>query len=363
MNAKQLFNKTKPFCMAKLGLGAVTVLLSTVLFLILLGIGWLFGDGGMFFAIIIWIGGVGVIRFALMHYMGYLVKAGHIAVIAEAMKTGQVPANQVEYGKAIVQQKFATSNIYFAVDKLVTGAVKQIQRGIEKLGNKLDFIPGMEAVTGLANFFVEISLGYIDECCFGWTFYNAGQNAFKSAADGVVIYAQNWKVLLKDAAKTMVKVVVGLILLALAIFIPVGLLFKILKWSPLIAFILACLIAWVVKFAFVDSYIMCQMMVSYMQVAPNTQITFDLYGKLSAMSKNFKELLQKGQEAEPAAAYAGAGMAATQTAVPAQAVPVQTAAVSENAAQTAGKPKFCGQCGAKNEPGTKFCGSCGAPMN
>ena len=99
MTAKQLFNQTRPFCMAKLALGGVTVLLSVILFAILMGIGWLFGDGGMVVTFIIWIGGTGVIRLALMHYAGYLVKAGHIAVIAEAMKTGQVPANQVNYDK------------------------------------------------------------------------------------------------------------------------------------------------------------------------------------------------------------------------------------------------------------------------
>ena len=47
MTAKQLFNQTRPFCMAKLALGGVTVLLSVILFAILMGIGWLFGDGGM----------------------------------------------------------------------------------------------------------------------------------------------------------------------------------------------------------------------------------------------------------------------------------------------------------------------------
>ena len=176
--------------MVKLALGGATVLLSVILFAILMGIGWLFGDGGMVVTFIIWIGGTGVIRLALMHYAGYLVKAGHIAVIAEAMKTGQVPANQVNYGKQLVTERFATSNIYFAVDKLVTGAVKQIQNGIDKLGNKLDFIPGMEAVSGIAKFFVSISLGYIDECCFGWTFYNPQQGAFKSAADGADSAAQ-----------------------------------------------------------------------------------------------------------------------------------------------------------------------------
>jgi len=238
--------------MAKLALGGITVLLSTVVFLILMGIGWLFGDGGIFFALLIWIGATGVIRFALMHYVGYLVKAGHIAVIAESMKTGQIPANQVEYGKNLVKQRFVTSNVYFAIDKLVTKAVKQIQGGLEKLGNKLDFIPGMEAVTGLAKFFVDISLGYIDECCFGWTFYNPQQGAFKSAADAVVIYAQNWKILLKGAAKTMLKVVLGLIGITLAIFVVLGIIFKILKWSPFIAFVLACLLTWIVKFAFIE---------------------------------------------------------------------------------------------------------------
>ena len=103
--------------MAKLALGGATVLLSVILFAILMGIGWLFGDDGMVVTFIIWIGGTGVIRLALMHYAGYLVKAGHIAVIAEAMKTGQVPANQVNYGKQLVTERFATSNIYFAVDK------------------------------------------------------------------------------------------------------------------------------------------------------------------------------------------------------------------------------------------------------
>ncbi len=345
MTAKQLFNKTRPFCMAKLALGGATVLLSVILFAILMGIGWLFGGGGMVITFIIWIGGTAVIRFALMHYFGYLVKAGHIAVIAEAMKTGQVPANQVNYGKQLITQRFATSNIYFAVDKLVTGAVKQIQNGIDKLGNKLDFIPGMGAITGVAKFFISISLGYIDECCFGWTFYNPEQGAFKSAADGVVIYAQNWKVLLKDAAKTMAKTIGLTIVIALVIFIPVGLLFKIFQWSGLVAFLVACLIAWVVKFAFMDSYIMCQMMVSFMQVAPSTVITFDLYSKLCGISSKFKELFRKGQAEDPQPAYADAATA------PAAAAP-----------EPAAKPLFCGQCGAKNAPGTRFCGECGASM-
>ena len=274
-----------------------------------------------------------------MHYGGYLVKAGHVAVIAEAMKTGQIPANQVSYGKQLVLERFLTANVYFAVDKLVGTAIKQIQNKLQQLGSKLDFIPGMGAVTGLAKFFVDISLGYVDECCLGWTFYKKEQGAFQSAADGVVIYVQNWKTLLKDAAKTMGKVLLIMVVMVLAIFIPVGLLFKLLKWSALAAFLFSCLIAWVVKFAFIDSYIMCQMMTGYLQAAPHTPVTFDLYTKLCGLSASFKELFQKGQAEGPR---------------PAQA--------ASHAAASAASGSYCGRCGTKNEPGAKFCGGCGQPM-
>ncbi len=347
MTSKQLFSKTMPFIWAKLALGGAMVLISVILLAILMGIGWLFGEGGMLVTFIIWVVLVALVRFVIMHYFGYLVKAGHIAVIAEACFTGQIPPNQVNYGKEMVKQRFATANIYFAVDKLVTGAIKQIQKGIGKLGDKLDFIPGMDAISGAAQFFVSIALGYIDECCLGWTFYNKQQGAFKSAADGVVIYAQNWKPLLKGAAKTLLKVILGTIVIALIIFVPIGLLFKIFKWSGLFAFLLALLIAWVVKFAVMDSYIMIQMMATYMDAAPRTTITFDLYSKLSGISGDFKELWRKGQSEEAQPAYAAAANTA----------PAQPTAESAGA-----KPVFCGQCGAKNAPGTKFCGSCGAKM-
>jgi len=361
MTGKSLFSKTMPFCMAKLGLGAILVAVCTILFAILMGIGWLFGDGGIFVCLMIWLASIKVVHWAIMHYAGYLVKAGHVAVIAETMKTGQVPANQVDYGKKMVTERFLTSNVYYAIDTLISGAIKQIQGKIDKLGTKLDFVPGMDAIANVAKVFVDVSLGYVDECCLGWTFYNKEQSAYKSAADGVLIYVQNWKAVLKNAALTVAKLMLALVLVVLVVFVPVGLVFKILKWSGLAAFILACLITWVFKFAFVDSYIMCQMMATYMQVAPTTTLKIDLYGTLCSFSKSFKELFEKGQAESPTPAAAAA--APTYTAPAAQA---PTAQASTPAAPTptapANKPVFCGQCGAKNERGTKFCGSCGAKL-
>ncbi|MBQ3193807.1 MAG: zinc ribbon domain-containing protein, partial [Oscillospiraceae bacterium] len=127
-------------------------------------------------------------------------------------------------------------------------------------------------------------------------------------------------------------------------------LFKLLKWSGLVAFILACLVAWVVKFAFLDSYILCQTMSGYMSVAPTTRLAVDLYTPLSNISSSFKELWNKGKE-EAAQSGWSAAPAPAHNLNPA---PVPAAAPAQGC--------FCGQCGAKNEPGATFCGSCGAKL-
>jgi len=246
----------------------------------------------------------------------------------------------------------------------VAGAVKEIQRGIEKVSNFLDFVPGMDKVASLAKWFVDLSLGYIDECCLGYTFYKAEQGAFQSACDGVVIYAQNIKSLLKNAVMTMVKLVLATLAAVLIVFVPVGLVFKLLKLSGLFAFVVACLIAWVVKFAFLDSYILCQTMAGYMAVATTTEITFDLYGKLSNVSAKFRELWEKGKEEDPTGIY-GENPGYEEPAYDApvyDATVYETPRIPEAPAQPTAGGKFCGQCGAKNDSGAGFCGGCGAKL-
>ena len=148
-----------------------------------------------------------------------------------------------------------------------------------------------------------------------------------------------------DAAKTMLKVAVFMIVVILISFVPIGILFKILKWSPLAAFIIAIFIAWTIKFAFLDSYILCQTMTGYMELAPNTQITFDLYSKLCGISNSFKKLYGEGQKENPKPAYEAVNN-------------VNTSHLNTNEE----KPIYCGKCGAKNVGGSGFCGSCGAKL-
>ena len=307
---------------------------------------------------IIWLSLIGIVNFFLNHYIGYLVKAGHVAVITIAFQTGQVPANPFETGKTMVKERFGTSNVYFALDKLVAGSVKQLQRTLGRITDGLlGALPGADGVKSLMNMFLDISLGYVDECCLGYTFAHPEQNAYKSAADGVVIYFKNWKTLLKDAAKTTGVVILSFVAVTLVAFVLFGGLFRLFGWSGFMAFIISLLFAYTVKYAFIDSWILVKMMSSYMQVAPTTQITFDLYDKLCNLSKKFKELFNKGTS-EPQPAYAGQASGYGEQQSPAE-IPQAAAPSYDPPAPVSAAPRFCPSCGKALEPEKVFCGNCG----
>lgn len=355
MKTGKVFFGTMSFCWLKLALGLADVLVGALLFAVTMGIAMLLGSGEMGVVMfLIWVGAWGIAHWIIKHYVSYLLKAGHVAAVAQSFKEGAVPARAVSVGIAGVKERFATSNVYFVVDKLVAGAVKQLQKVFGKVTDKVTGLmgnmPGGTVIKTAGNMFIDISLGYVDECCLGYAFYHKEQNVYKSSADGVVVYAQNWKKLLKDGAKTTAIVFLTIFVLTLLSLAVVGALFKVLGWSMLVAVILSFFVALVVKRAFVDSWIMVKMMSTFFTAAETTEITFDLYGKLSNLSGKFKELFKKAeteQEVAPA--------------------PVETAeTVFENPASSdisSGiKIRFCPQCGTRHEVVVKYCMACGIPF-
>ncbi|MCM1113229.1 MAG: hypothetical protein NC399_08260 [Muribaculum sp.] len=303
MKANEVFRKTMKFVWMKLALGGCAIAFSIVLGLVLYGVSALDPNGVLgVYALMIWLvlsaAAVGISQY----YLGYLLKAGHIAAVTSLASTGRLPEDPFAYGIGVVKKKFATASAYFAVDRLVSGAVKQINGGIDIVGSLLSKIPGMDSAVSFAKTLVNIALGNVDECCLAYTFYREEQNAFKSAADGVVIYFQNWKTVLKDALKTA--------LIAFVVSAAAGLLLFLVMLGALgilgmpgfgvlcVAMILTVLIVLIVKSAVLDSYTMVCMVCSYLQAAPSTEITFDLYDKLCRLSSRFKSLFQKAEEAQ-----------------------------------------------------------------
>ena len=296
MKTKDIYMKTMKFVWLKLGLGLGITALSAVLFGICAGIGALISGDAFIVMLLVWMILTAAMYKYIMSYFGYMLKAAHIAVVTKAVSTGEVPDNMVEAGKEMVKARFATSNVYFVIDSLISGAVKQLQSKVDAVGNIFEKLPGMDALVSFAKIFIEIALGYVDECCLGYTFLKTEDNAFKAGCDGVVIYFQNAKKLLKNAAGTALVV---LLAMAVAMVLPLFVLVPIcgaLNIPTVVAVILAIMVSSVIRSAFIDSYMLVKTMKTYMEVAPSTEISMDLYGKLCQFSSKFKQLFNKSQE-------------------------------------------------------------------
>lgn len=297
MKTNEIYAKTMKFVWLKLALGMAITVISLVLLALIVGIASLFGSGEVtVLAGLIWFILTASIYGLAMNYVGYMIKAAHVAVVSTAVTTGEIPENMFETGKQMVTERFGASNAYFVLDRLISGAVSQLQQAVGKIDNLFGNIPGVSAAVSFLQIFIGIALGYIDECCLGYTFCKKEDGAFKAGCDGVVIYFQNIKHLLKSAAVTSL-MVMGLTFLAWIIpFAILGAIFSALKLPMILAALLAIIVAVALKTAFVDSYIMVRTMKAYMEVAPSTVITVDIYDKLCKLSSKFKSLFTKAQE-------------------------------------------------------------------
>ena len=298
MKPKDIYFKTMKFVWLKLAVKVAVLLFSILLFALILWIGSLISGDSMVILGLLWLGvSLGVYGF-VQRYFGYMIKAAHVAVITEAVTSGRIPENQFQWGKDKVKRRFGTVNVYFVIDRLVSGAVSQLQRVVGKVGDLLSSIPGMNFITNIIQLFISVAFGSIDECCLGWVFYKTDNGAFQSSCDGVCLYFQNIKKLLKDAVKTTLIIIIALVIAWVIPFVICLAIVKALELGGIgtfFAIIVALFIASAIKSAFIDSYMLIAMMTSYMKEAPNTEIRFDLYGKLCKMSSKFKKLFTKAQ--------------------------------------------------------------------
>lgn len=267
MTAKEIYKATKKFPTRLLLLNVAMAVGSILLFILVGGIGLATKSagmvfGGLFLSLIVYKIGGNIIN----HYIGYMFKYGAVHAIMKGVVEGRISDTYFSDSVEYVKNGFLKSNIYMVVDKLVNAAV----RGVTRLANFiLGFLP--ENIRNMMNIFINIYLNYIDECCLAYSMIHVDENVAKSSCDGIVLYYQNAKSLLKPAFKTSLRVIItkGIIFL-------IGFLF--LFWVPL------AVIWWMLALAIVDPYlnhrILCETMVAYLDVALKDTVRTDIYEKL-----------------------------------------------------------------------------------
>lgn len=316
MSIMTLVRRTFPFILTRIMIYGAFGLIALIFLGIVIGIGFLllkmFGESSGAFIIVMIIALVvvyGGLRF-LERYVLYLVKTGHVAVIVELLRTGNIPEGKgmVAYGKDQVTENFGASNVAFVLDSMVHAAVRQIQRWILRIGNIFRFIPGSQYVIGIINAIMFVSLTYIDEAIMSYIFLQKSEkkedSVWKFASDGVVLYAQSWKGIIKAAIGSVVFIYSFNIIMFLVFVFPLMFIGKIISadtpglgtFLGFIAVVGAYVLTTLLKRAVIDPIVTIIMIRAYQMSIHSKEPSIDLQQKLLGISPRFKRLFNKAKD-------------------------------------------------------------------
>ncbi|MES0111174.1 hypothetical protein [Mesorhizobium sp. M0013] len=255
-------------------------------------------DGPLSFALWGGIVGIGIVSIALYwirEYILYVVKAGHIAVMVHLIDGRDVPngQDQIAYAKDVVKERFAEANILFVVDQLVKGAIRAITGLIGGIAAFLP-IPGLGGPVAFINTVIRLSLTYVDEIILGYNIRINSSSPFETARQGVVLYAQNGKTMVKNAVwlaviMWAVSFVIFLLMLAPAAAIMWFIPGQLGGW----AFVLAILLAWAFKAAFIEPFAIACLMQVYFKSIEGQVPNAEWDQRLAEASSKFRELRDK----------------------------------------------------------------------
>ena len=300
--ATTIFVKTIPWVVVRFVVGLAFTLLAVVYFaaiaFVLFGIGNL--SGGIAFVGLLIAGLIfyGFFRLA-RRYVLYLVTAGHIAVIAHAVDTGEVPPNQIQFGKRKVRGRFTEASALFGVDMLIKGVIKQFNRTVASVGNTLGFVPGIKQLATVFKRTVGIAASYIDQAIVAHMFLNESKGNWTAARDGIVLYGKTWKSVLGSTLLIVLGTYAAVLLLVLAMVPVAGVLgslapaLEIAGWIVVGAFVL------VSYFGLFAPWVKTVVITTYLIEAENETPDSETMDYIAARSSEFKKLINKAESETP----------------------------------------------------------------
>ncbi|MHA6729472.1 hypothetical protein [Devosia sp. A369] len=299
-NALGLMARTMPFIVLRMavyfGIAVGYVLVTGTGAGVGYGVG-MFGDSEFQASTAFWGGAVGfgvfgAIMYWAREYILYIVKAGHIAVLVELLDGKPMPEgkSQISYASSVVQQRFAQASVLFAIDQLikgVVGAITGLMRGVLSILP----LPGMQQLSGILNAFLKIAVGFIDEVILAHAIRTRSTNPWASAQEALVLYGQNYKVMLKNAAWLAVIVYLLSFVVFLVMLAPAALVVYLMPgaWAAG-GVVFALLFAWSVKAALLEPFAITCLMEVYFKTIEGQQPNPEWEARLEQLSDKFRKL-------------------------------------------------------------------------
>lgn len=232
-------------------------------------------------------------------YLLYMIKAGHVAVFTELYEHGSLPVgkSQFQYGKDLVKSRVKDMSVLFAVDALVDGILRAFSRSVASIADLLP-LPGLEGIAKAGTAIINRALTYVDEAIFSYNILHKEQNLWASSKEGVILYAQSWKPLLKTAVGVWLLDKVFLVVALILWMIPFGS-FALMTSSDglkMVFLITAIILAVLTDRAVFEPVALATMVITYQDTVKGMSPDPQWEARLESVSEKFRELKQKAMD-------------------------------------------------------------------
>jgi hypothetical protein len=252
------------------------------------------------------IGGFGLtagVIFFFRDYILYLVKAGHIAVMIELLEGRDIPGGQgqIAFARQVVTDRFGQASALFALDQLIKGVVAVVTGLVEGLMSILP-IPGLDRVMGVVRAYLRLAVGLVDEIILAHAIRSRSDNAWEAAHDGLVLYAQNARPMLVNAAwLTLFTWGLAVVVFVLMLGPAAAVVWLLPGEASGGGFIFALVFAWAVKAALIEPFAIACLMQAFFTLTEGQVPNGEWRGRLTQMSDKFRKLGERAVGWRPGA--------------------------------------------------------------
>lgn len=244
------------------------------------------------------LGGFGLtagVIFFFRDYLLYIVKAGHIAVMVELMTGGEVPdgRGQIDYAKTVVKARFGEASALFALDRVIKGVVAAITGVVQGLMSILP-IPGLDKIMGVVRAYLRVAVGLVDEVILAHAIKTRATNPWASAREALVLYGQNARPMLVNAA-WLTAIVYGLsFVVFLLMLAPAAAVVYLMPgaWSAG-GLVFALIFAWAVKAALIEPFAIACLLQVFFKVTAGQTPNPEWEARLDKLSDKFRAMVGK----------------------------------------------------------------------
>ena len=316
--AFRLLMKTLPILLIRLGATLAFWVVALIYLAIVIGVGIMIGKAVAvlgWIVIIVALASVIPLYNLAYRYVFYMIKAAHIAVMAEMLTNEnlQLPAGrgQLDWGKQRVTERFGQVNGMFVVDELVQGVVGAFTRTVYSIAS---WLPGdtLRTLVSILNRVIRNATSYIDEAVLARSFWEEDENIWENARDGVVLYAMSWKPILTAAVALMILSFIPAIVAFVIFALPVGLIVSLISETLAgYTLIFLLMLAWLVKVAVGDAFAVAAIIATYRRETVGKVPDAGMAAHLDSISDKFSDLKNRAQAAMTPAQPNTAGFAVT----------------------------------------------------